>query len=147
MRCSTVPGRRHRRAPPRGSRPDDGVAVVDFVLVGTLVTFIFLGVVQLATVVHVRNTLIDCAGEGARFAALADGDLESGAQRARALIVADLSAAYAEDVTVRRAQVDGVDTVEVRVRAPLPVIGLVGVGRVITVTGHAVAEPVPDADE
>jgi hypothetical protein len=117
------------------------VAVVDFVLVGALVTFIFLGVVQLATVLHVRNTLIDCAGEGARFGALADNDLTAGEQRTRALITADLSPAYADDVVARRARVDGVDTVEVRVRAPLPVIGLVGVGRVITVTGHAVAEP------
>jgi hypothetical protein len=123
------------------ARRDAGAAVVDFVLVGTLVTFMFLGVVQLATVLHVRNTLIDCATEGARFGALAGADLDAGAQRTRALITADLSARYAEDVVARRATVEGLDTVEVRVRAPLPVIGLLGVGRVVTVTGHAVAEP------
>ena len=110
-------------------------------LVGTLVTFVFLGVVQLATVLHVRNTLIDCASEGARFGALAGSDLDAGARRTRELIVADLSSAYADDVVARRASVDGLDTVEVRVRAPLPVIGLLGVGRVVSVTGHAVAEP------
>ena len=127
------PGRRRPR--------DAGAAVVDFVLVGTLVTFVFLGVVQLATVLHVRNTLIDCAGEGARFGALAGSDLDAGAARTRELIEADLSPTYAEDVVARRATVDGLDTVEVRVRAPLPAIGLLGVGRVVTVTGHAVAEP------
>ena len=125
------------------SRPpgDAGAAIVDFVLVGTLVTLLFLGVVQLATVLHVRNTLIDCASEGARFGALAGSDPASGAQRTRELIEADLSAAYAEDVVARRAGVDGLETVEIRVRAPLPVIGLLGVGRFITATGHAVAEP------
>jgi hypothetical protein len=125
-----------------GRRPRDaGAAVVDFVLVGTLVTFVFLGVVQLATVLHVRNTMIDCASEGARFGALAGSELDAGARRTRELIAADLSATYAEDVVARRATVDGLETVEVRVRAPLPVIGLLGVGRVVTVTGHAVSEP------
>jgi hypothetical protein len=38
--------------------------------------------------------------------------------------------------------VDGLETVEIRVRAPLPVVGLFGIGRFITATGHAVAEPV-----
>jgi hypothetical protein len=123
------------------ARRDAGAAVVDFVLVGTLVTFLFLGVVQLATVLHVRNTMIDCASEGARFGALAGSELDAGARRTRELIAADLSATYAEDVVARRATVDGLETVEVRVRAPLPVIGLLGVGRVVTVTGHAVSEP------
>ena len=127
------PGRRRPR--------DAGAAVVDFVLVGTLVTFVFLGVVQLATVLHVRNTLIDCASEGARFGALAGSDLDAGARQTRELIVADLSSAYADDVVAKRTTVDGLDTVEVRVRAPLPVVGLLGVGRVVSVTGHAVAEP------
>jgi Flp pilus assembly protein TadG len=122
-------------------RRDAGAAVVDFVLVGSLVTLVFLGVVQLATVLHVRNTLIDCASEGARYGALAGSTPDAGAERARELIEADLSAAYAADVVSRRAQVGGLETVEVRVRAPLPVVGLVGVGRVVAVTGHAVAEP------
>jgi hypothetical protein len=122
-------------------RRDAGVAVVDFVLVGSLVTLLFLGVVQLATVLHVRNTLIDCASEGAHRGALAGSAPDAGAERARELIQADLSAAYAEDVVARRLEVDGLETVEVRVRAPLPVVGLFGVGRVVTVTGHAVAEP------
>jgi hypothetical protein len=36
--------------------------------------------------------------------------------------------------------VDGVAVVEVRVRAPLPVIGLLGVGGQLTVTGHGLVE-------
>jgi hypothetical protein len=100
---------------------DRGSAVVDFVLVGTLVTLIFIALVQLAVVLHVRNTLIDCAG---------------------ALITQDLSGRYAGDVESGQEVVEGLDTVVVRVRAPLPVIGLFGAGRVLIVSGHAVSERV-----
>ena len=124
----------------RRRRPDRGAAVVDFVLVGTLATLIFVGVVQLAVVLHVRNTLIDCASDGARYGALADRVPADGASRAAALITQDLSAGYARDVTAGVENVGGLPTVVVRVRAPLPVLGLLGVGRVVTVTGHALAE-------
>lgn len=113
---------------------------MDFVLVGTLATLIFVGVVQLAVVLHVRNTLIDCAGEGARYGALADRVPADGAARAAALIRQDLSPRYAQDVTAAQESVDGLPTVVVRVRAPLPIVGLLGFGRVVRVAGHAVRE-------
>ena len=97
----------------RDRRDERGAAVVDFVLVGTLLTLIFVGVLQLSMVLHVRNLLIDCATEGARYGALADQEAQAGAERARALIAADLSTAYAVDVVAGRAILDGVDTVEV----------------------------------
>jgi Flp pilus assembly pilin Flp len=122
------------------ARREQGAAVVDFALVGTLVTVLFVAVVQLAVVQHVRNTLVDCAQDGARYGALADRDPAAGADRTRALITADLSARYATDVHAGRERFDGVDTVVVRVRAPLPLLGLLGVGRVLTVRGHALAE-------
>lgn len=117
-----------------------GAAVVDFVLVGVLLTFVFLGVVQLAVVQHVRNTLVDCASEGARYGALADRTPVQGAQRTRELIAMSLSPGYARDVTVGYTEVAGLRTVQVRVRAPLPVIGLLGPSRSITVTGHGAEE-------
>jgi Flp pilus assembly pilin Flp len=119
---------------------DAGAAVADFALVAGLVTLVFVAVVQLAVVLHVRNTLVDCASEAARYGALADRDPAAGARRARQLISADLSPDYAGDVTAARETFDGLDTVVVRVRAPLPVIGLLGFGRSITVVGHAVPE-------
>jgi Flp pilus assembly protein TadG len=119
---------------------DRGAAVVDFVLVGTLATLIFVGVVQLAVVLHVRNTLIDCAAEGARYGALADRHPPDGAGRAASLITQDLSDRYAQDVTAGEETVDGLPTVVVRVRAPLPVLGLLGVGRAVSVAGHAPRE-------
>jgi hypothetical protein len=125
---------------PHRPRRDPGSAVVDFVLVGALLTLVFVAVVQLTVVLHVRATLVDCAGEGARFGALADRDPQAGASRARELIAADLSPAYAEDVSADVETFDGAGTVVVRVRAPIPGLGLLGVGRVLTVSGHAVAE-------
>ena len=125
---------------PRRGNGDRGSAVVDFTLVGALVTLVFVAVVQLAVVLHVRNTLIDCASDGARAGALADRDPRAGAARARELIAADLSPAYARSVTAGVETFDGVPTVVVRVRAPLPLVGLFGAGRVLTVSGHAVVE-------
>jgi hypothetical protein len=50
-----------------------------------------------------------------------------------------LSPSFAEQVTAHRAEVDGLPVVEVRVTAPLPVLGLLGPST-LTVTGHALAE-------
>jgi Flp pilus assembly protein TadG len=123
-----------------GARRDDGSAVVDFVLVGALLTLIFVAIVQLAVALHVRNTLIDAATEGARYGARAGATPDSGAQRARELIRSDLSGRYAGSVTASTEEVEGVNTVVVRVRAPLPLIGLFGVGRTVDVSGHALVE-------
>lgn len=119
---------------------DRGAVIVDFALVGALLTLLFVAVLQFAMMVHVHNTLVDCASAGARYGALADQSPEAGAQRARDLISADLSGGYAQDVTAGRERFAGLDTVVVRVRAPLPVLGLVGIGRVMSVEGHADAE-------
>jgi len=114
--------------------------VVDFVLVGGLLSVLFVALVQFAVVLHVRNVLVDCATEGARYGALADRDAEAGANRTRELIAADLSASYARAVEATVRTDGGLSLVEVRISAPLPVAGLLGIGRVITVSGHSVSE-------
>src|SRR2546421_3161609 len=77
-------------------RADDGSAAVDFVLVGSLVTLLFLAVVQLAIDYHVRNVLAACVAEGARYGANADvADAQSGADRANELIAQALGRSYA----------------------------------------------------
>ncbi len=101
----------------------------------------FVAVVQLGTVLHVRNTLVDCASEGARYGAFADRTPQDGAQRTRDLIVASLSARFAGDVQARHVEVDGLQTVEVTVTAPLPVIGLFGPTGALVVHGHGAEEP------
>ena len=124
----------------RGGAGDRGAAVVDFVLVGGLVTVLFVAIVQLTLVLHVRNVLIDCAAQGARYAAAAGREPAEGVGRTVELATAELSAAYAGDVTAARARVGGVDVVEVTVRAPMPVVGLLGPGGVLVVHGHAMVE-------
>lgn len=122
---------------------DDGSAVVDFALVGGLLTLVFLSVVQLGLVVHVRNTLIDCASQGARYAAHAGRLPSDGAARARDLVSVELSQHYASrltEVSASTVERAGVQVVEVRLRAPLPLVGLAGPIAELSVSGHAFAE-------
>jgi len=121
-------------------RRDAGSAAVDFVLVGGLVALLFMGVVQLTLGLHVRNTLVDCAGEGARYAGRADRDLADGERRTRELIATALVPEYAERVTARTVERGGIELVEIEVRAPLPVLGLLGPTGGITVRGHGIEE-------
>lgn len=109
-------------------------------MVSGLVVVLFMAVVQLGLVLHIRNTLISCASEGARLGARADADPGTGAARTRELIRSSLADAYAEDVSVGVGSVSGVQVVEVRVRAPLPVLGLIGPEGELDVTGRAFLE-------
>lgn len=128
----------------RGRGVDDGSAAVDFALVGGLLTLVFVSVVQLGLVLHVRSTIIDCTAEGARAGALAGSSPAEGVQRLKELLAHDLGTAYAARVHVTaagRTSVGGLDVVEMTVSAPTPVVGLVGPAGGLTVTAHAVAEP------
>ena len=95
---------------------------------------------------HVRNTLVDCAAEGARYAAFSDRGPADGAARARELISGSLSPRYAGGVTGGYEDVAGFRTVVVRVRAPLPIGGLLGPTAALDVRGHAVDAAEPDAE-
>lgn len=114
-----------------------GSAVVDFVLVGGLLTMFFLAIIQLTLALHVRNTLIDAAASGARYGTLADRNASDAAERTRSLIGTALNSGFAEDVSTSETDMQGVRVLEVTVRAPLPVIGLVGPRGMLEVTGHA----------
>lgn len=114
--------------------------MVDFVLVAALTTVLFAGVLQLALALHVRSTLVDCAAEGARYAALADRSPADGAARTRELITMSLSARFAQDVVADTVDVDGTAMVRVTVTAGLPVLGLLGPAGSLTVDGHALEE-------
>lgn len=114
-----------------------GSAVVDFVLVGALLTLFFISIVQLTLVLHVRNTLIDAAGSGARYGALSDRSSMDARARTAELIGAALNGDFARDVTSTEITIDGIRTLEVTVKAPLPVVGLIGPGKLLEVRGHA----------
>jgi Flp pilus assembly protein TadG len=121
----------------RGATDERGSAVVDFVLVGGLLTLFFLAIIQLTLVLHVRNTLIDAAASGARYGTLADRSAVDARDRASQLIGVALNPEFAQDVTTAEATYQGIRTLEVTVRAPLPVIGLIGPRAVLEVKGHA----------
>jgi len=114
-----------------------GAAVVDFVLVGALLTLLFLAIVQLTLVLHVRNTLIDAAASGARYGTLADRNDGDAKERTVQLITAALNADFARDVGTSESTFQGIRTLEVTVRAPLPVIGFIGPRALLEVKGHA----------
>ncbi|MDQ0075277.1 hypothetical protein J2S97_000432 [Arthrobacter oryzae] len=118
-----------------------GSAVVDFVLVGGLLTMFFLAVIQLTLVLHVRNTLIDAAASGARYGTLADRTAADARDRTGELIGMALNADFAKDVTTTEVTFQGIRALEVTVRAPLPVIGLIGPREALEVKGHAAIQP------
>ncbi|MFT4009739.1 MAG: TadE/TadG family type IV pilus assembly protein [Nocardioidaceae bacterium] len=124
----------------RGQR---GSAVVDFALVLVVLLPLLLGIVHLALVLHVRNTLTAAASQGARYAATIDRSPQAGAARTRERISGALAARFARDVTASEVDDSGVPVVEVRVVAKVPPLGLWGPATTITVSGHAVEEVDP----
>jgi hypothetical protein len=121
-------------------RVEGGAAVADFVLVSVLVLVLFLAVVQLGLALFTRNMLISCASEGARYGARADAVPGRGVARTEALISSALSPRYARRVSRSERVVGGVRVVEVRVVAPLPIVGLLGPDRSLDVVGRAFME-------
>ncbi|WP_045730513.1 TadE family protein [Pseudarthrobacter chlorophenolicus] len=133
----SVSGRGQPSVPGR----ERGSAVVDFVLVGGLLTMFFLAILQLTLVLHVRNTLIDAAASGARYGTLADRGPGDAEERTRDLIMTALNPSFAEEVSTGEVTVQGLRTLEVTVRAPMPVVGLIGPRGMLEVTGHAAVQP------
>jgi Flp pilus assembly protein TadG len=120
-----------------------GAAVVDFVLVVVVLVPLFLGIMQVALVLHVRNTLTAAASEGARYAATADRPVDAGAERTRSQISGALAERFARGVSAGPATVDGAAGVEVDVTADVPALGLWGPAVRLHVSGHAVEEVAP----
>lgn len=109
-------------------------------MVASLLTLVFLTVLQLGFAMYVRAVAIDAAAEGARYAGLVGGDLQSGETRAREVLERSLSPDYAQHVRANYTEYLGVPAVEVVVVAPLPLIGLVGLPDSMEVKGHAPRE-------
>jgi Flp pilus assembly protein TadG len=128
---------------PRRPRTDEGSAVVDFVLVLVVLVPLFLGIMQVALVLHVRNTLTSAASEGARFAATVDQPLAAGVDRTRTQIAGAIAGRFAEDITATQTVRGGVPVVRVDVVAEVPPLGVWGPGVRLAVAGHAVEELTP----
>lgn len=125
------------------ARDESGSAVVEFVLVGALLTILTLAVIQLGLALLVRNTVLDAASEGARFSALADNSAADGILRTRDLITTAIGASYARDIRASTGSYLGHPAAIITVRTPLPLIGLVGIDHGLEVSGHAAIETLP----
>jgi Flp pilus assembly protein TadG len=121
-------------------RDQRGAAVVDFVLVLVVLVPVFLGVLQVALVLFVRNTLTAAAAEGARYAATADRGPTEGAARTSTQIRGVLAGRYAREVTAHELSIGGAPAVEVTVHAVIPALGLGGPAVALDVSGHAIEE-------
>lgn len=119
---------------------ETGSAPVEFVLVGTLLTALTLGVVQLALAVYVRNVVHDAAVEGAYHGALADTRPAEGATRTERLIAAAVGGGLDARVSAAETAGPGGPQVEVTVVATLPLVGLLGIPAGLEVTAHAPRE-------
>lgn len=114
--------------------------MVDFVLVLVVLVPLFLGILQVALVLHVRNTLTSAAAEGARYAATVDQSPQAGVERARSQISGAVAGRFAEDVTATRTTWQGVPVIRVEVVAAVPPLGIWGPAVTVTVAGHAIEE-------
>ena len=87
----------------RARTGERGAAVVDFVLVLLVLLPLVLGILQLALVLHVRNTLASAAAEGARHAAVAGSSAPAGQAKVQDLVDGALSQEFVRSVSVRPA--------------------------------------------
>ena len=112
-------------------------------LVVVVLVPLFLGIVQVALVLHVRNTLTAAASEGARYAATVDRTPGAGAARTREQISGALAARFARRVSAASTMVRGAPGVQVDVVADVPALGIWGPAVRLRVSGHAVEEVAP----
>jgi hypothetical protein len=122
---------------------DQGSSVVEFTLVSVLLVGLFLGILQLAVVLHTRNVLVSAAQEGARYAANADRTAADGVVRTRQAIGDALGAGVRDRMTVTALPVDTsgpVPAVGMEVSGPVPVFFVPAGPLRLTVRGHALDE-------
>ena len=114
--------------------------MVDVVLVLVVLIPVVLGILQVALVLMVRNTLASAASEGARYGATLDHEPADGAARTREQIDGAISGRFAQDVRAERVVVDGAPAVRVTVHVVVPALGLGGPAVELEVSGQAVDE-------
>ena len=116
---------------------EQGNAPAEFVLVSALLVALVLGALQVLVVGYARQVLSSAAAEGARVGSVVDADLGNAISHTRALIETSLSSRYAGDIVATESFAQGAPTIEVRVVAPFPALGLWSVGGVLEVSAHA----------
>ena len=118
------------------TRSERGSAVAEFVMVTTLLVVIAMTLVQLALVLHVRNTLIDAASNGAHYGA-PSGTVTKVSSEIKA-VTGGHEGKFARDIAVSTTPVGDSQLVTVSVSTRVPLIGLLPNGWDLHVEGEAV---------
>ena len=119
-----------------------GSAVVDFTLISTVLIPLVLGLLQVALVLHVRNTMTAAVSEGARVGARENSTPAVGAAAARSLISQSISGKFAKSVSAKSSSIGGAPGVIVTATAHVPALGLFGPKVEVNVTGRAIEEEI-----
>ena len=118
---------------------EDGNASVEFALVAPLFMLVALAVLQLMLAIHVRSVVTSAAIEGARVAALADGDLARAESRTRSILESNIAGAAVQSITASQVTEGENEMFAMVVETELPLIGFYGPTS-MKLTGHALAE-------
>ncbi|WP_309082040.1 TadE/TadG family type IV pilus assembly protein [Zhihengliuella sp.] len=125
------------QVPTSGSESERGTAVAEFVMVVALLTAVFLSVLQLTLLLHVRNTIMDAAAAGARYGTLADRSPSDGVARTREIVSDSLSPVFAEHVTARSISRGDLQGLEITVETHVPLVGFLPVAGRMSVEAEA----------
>lgn len=124
------------------SRPaaEDGSAIADFVLHLALLLLVAGALIQLSWALWMKTVLTDIAGEAARAAALYGAAPDAAQSRVQQLQAAVLPQVPVQVTASRYPQAGtGLEIQEVRLSAPVPLLGVLGVGQ-LEVRGRAPVE-------
>ena len=116
-----------------------GNASVEFALVAPLLMLVALAVLQLMLAIHVRTVVTSAAIEGARVAALVDGDLNRAESRTRSILESNIAGTAVQSISASRVTSGENEMFAVVVETELPLIGFYGPTS-MKLTGHALAE-------
>ncbi|MBV0894565.1 TadE/TadG family type IV pilus assembly protein [Microbacterium sp. NC79] len=117
-------------------RSERGSAPAEFVMVGLLLAFLTLAIVQLALGLYIRNVVHDAAIDGAFHAALADTSLADGEQRVMTVVSRTINVDVVQAVSASESN----GTITMTVSATLPLLGLWGVPYGMEFSAHAPVE-------
>lgn len=120
-------------------KSERGNASVEFALVAPLLMLVALAVLQLMLAIHVRTVITSAAIEGARVAALVDGNLTRAESRTRSILESNIAGTAVQSISASRVTEGDNEMFAVVVDVELPLIGFYGPTS-MKLTGHALAE-------
>ncbi len=114
---------------------ETGAIVAESAMIIALITLLCGSILQLGVIIHTKNTMIDAASAGARYAALADRNLVDGRHRTSALLSNSIPNAQSAAVTIKR-ESNG-ELIRVTVTHQLPLLGFITAPIPLSATAQA----------